>query len=218
MTYYLYLIPAVLLSICLHEYAHGFVSYKLGDPTPKAEGRLSLNPLHHIDPMGALCMVLFKIGWAKPVMINPRYYRKPKLGIALVGLAGPMMNLITAIAGIFFMSMINAMATKGTLAVTTLVIAIYTFLDFFTTVSIYQALFNLIPLPPLDGSKILAYFLPDQVLAFYSRYDRYCMFILLACLYFNIVDVPLEAAFNFIYTNVSTLADLIFFGSNVAAI
>lgn len=218
MTYYIYLIPAVLLSICLHEYAHGYVSYRLGDPTPKLDGRLSLNPLHHIDPMGALCMILFKIGWAKPVMINPRYYEKPKLGIALVGLAGPAMNLVTGSVSIFFMGLMDAMANKGTLPVTALVIGIYTFLDFFSTVSIYQALFNLIPLPPLDGSKILAFFLPDKVMAFYSRYDRYCMFILLILLYLNIVDLPLQAAFSFIYNNISNLADLIFFGAHVTTI
>lgn len=218
MLYYLYIIPAVLLSICLHEYAHGYVSHLLGDPTPKREGRLSLNPLHHIDPVGALCMIFFKIGWAKPVMINPRYYKKPKMGIALVGLAGPMMNLVTAIIGIFLMTMMDAMATKGTLAVTTLVIGIYTFLNYFSTVSIYQALFNLIPLPPLDGSKIVAFFLPDQVMRFYSKYDRYCLFILMACLYFNIVDVPLEAAWSFIYNGVSSLAELLFFGPNVSTI
>ena len=88
----LYTIPAVVIAISLHEAAHGLMSYKLGDPTPQKDGRLSLNPLKHFDPMGTLCLIFFHFGWAKPVQVNPRYYKNKKMGMVLVSLAGPLMN------------------------------------------------------------------------------------------------------------------------------
>ena len=94
---YLYIVPAALIAIMLHEIAHGLVSYWLGDPTPKRQGRLSLNPLKHLDPVGTICLILFHVGWAKPVVVNPDYYKKRKLGMALVALAGPLTNFIVAI-------------------------------------------------------------------------------------------------------------------------
>ncbi|WP_346892816.1 site-2 protease family protein [Clostridium sp. UBA871] len=93
----IYLIPAILIAVSLHEFAHGYVSYKLGDPTPKVTGRLSLNPLAHLDPVGTLCLLFFRFGWAKPVQVNPYYYKDKRKGMALVGLAGPMMNFLIAL-------------------------------------------------------------------------------------------------------------------------
>lgn len=216
--YYICMFIAVISSITLHEFAHGFVSWKLGDPTPKWERRLTLNPLRHLDPMGAICMFFFRIGWAKPVMINPRYYKKPKLGIALVGLAGPMMNVVTSMLAILAMGLMDTMAKRGGLTVTDPVYYLYYTLYLFSMVSIYQALFNLIPLPPLDGSKILAYFLPDAVMNFYAKYDRYCMIVLLVLIYFNVIDVPLDAAYNVVYEGMWRISDLIFAGFSMSAI
>ena len=97
----IYTVPAVLIAICFHEFAHGLVSYKLGDPTPKYEGRLSLNPLNHLDPVGTLALILFHFGWAKPVMVNPQYYRNKKIGMVEVALAGPLMNFFIAFIFLF---------------------------------------------------------------------------------------------------------------------
>ncbi|MEG2799861.1 MAG: site-2 protease family protein, partial [Erysipelotrichaceae bacterium] len=91
-----FLLPAVLIALTLHELAHGFVSYKLGDPTPKQEGRLSLNPFAHLDPFGTLCLIVFGFGWAKPVMVNPNYYKNPKVGMVLTAIAGPLTNFLIA--------------------------------------------------------------------------------------------------------------------------
>ncbi|MFR5071534.1 MAG: site-2 protease family protein [Bianqueaceae bacterium] len=97
----LYSIPAVLIAISMHEFAHGFVSYKLGDPTPKMDGRLSLNPFRHLDVMGTLCLLVAGFGWAKPVMVNPEYYKNKKRGMVLVALAGPVMNFLLAFLFLF---------------------------------------------------------------------------------------------------------------------
>ena len=101
-----YTLPAVLLAVSLHEFAHGFVSYKLGDPTPKSDGRLSLNPFHHLDLIGTLCLLVFHFGWAKPVQVNPRYYKNPKAGMAVTALAGPVMNFLVAFAGVLGMGIL----------------------------------------------------------------------------------------------------------------
>lgn len=196
---YIYLLPGILLAITLHEFAHGWVSWKLGDPTPKREGRLSLNPLHHLDPVGALCMLFFRMGWAKPVMINPYYYRNKKMGIALVSLAGPLMNILTGALGIIILAWIEISTYTGSMPVNGVVNAIYTLLYYFSMLSINLAVFNLIPLPPLDGSKILGIFLPDSAQEWFERNSRYFMIILLVALYFGILDVPIHAAFNFLY-------------------
>ena len=160
---YLYLLPGILLAVSLHEFAHGWVSWKLGDPTPKREGRLSINPLRHLDPAGAVCMLLFRMGWAKPVMINPWYYKNKKAGIVMVSLAGPLMNVLTGAISIFILAWMDVATYTGALEVTAVVETIYIMLYYFSQLSINLAVFNLIPLPPLDGSKILGTFLPDSL-------------------------------------------------------
>ncbi|MDF2674191.1 MAG: peptidase [Clostridiales bacterium] len=102
----LYSIPAVLIAISMHEFAHGYVSYRLGDPTPKQKGRLSLNPFAHLDLVGTLCLLFFHFGWAKPVLVNPYYYKERKKGMVIVALAGPTMNFCIAFLSTFFMGMI----------------------------------------------------------------------------------------------------------------
>lgn len=203
---YIYLIPGILLAITLHEFAHGWVSWKLGDPTPKQEGRLSLNPLHHLDPLGALCMLFFRMGWAKPVMINPYYYKNKKAGVALVSLAGPMMNVLTGAIGIVILAWMEVSAYTGSLSVNSFVNTVYTMLYYFSMLSINLAVFNLIPIPPLDGSKILGIFLPDSALEWFSRYDKYCMIILMVALYMGILDAPINAAFDFLHDGIWNFA------------
>ncbi len=158
-------------AITVHEYAHGLIAYKLGDPTAKYAGRLSLNPLSHLDPIGALCMVFFRFGWAKPVPINPMYFKDRKRDSAIVALAGPLSNIILA----FLSTIVFA------------VYYVYVYLNFpnFVTQFIYTvfmqlavvnisfAVFNLIPFPPLDGSKILGAFLSYENYGRLLQYERF---------------------------------------------
>ena len=170
-------LPAVLLALMAHELCHGFVAYKLGDPTAKMMGRLSLNPLKHIDPLGTICMVLFHFGWAKPVPINTRYFRKPKRDMALTAVAGPLANLLLAFLAVpCYLGVSNLFAllhAKGSSAfVLNLVFYFHYFFLLLHQVNVGLALFNLIPIPPLDGSRILLTFLPTRYYFAFMRYER----------------------------------------------
>ena len=176
LTDYIYIVVAALFAIILHEIAHGLVSTWLGDPTPKRQGRLSLNPLKHLDPIGTLCLIFFHVGWAKPVVVNPDYYKNKKRGMALVALAGPLMNFLLAIFSIIIMAIfvkVNAYSN--------VLIIIYNFLLYFSGINLGLGLFNLIPIPPLDGSRILGAFLKDDTYEQYMKYERYG-FIIIAIL------------------------------------
>ena len=176
LTDYIYIVVAALFAIILHEIPHGLVSTWLGDPTPKRQGRLSLNPLKHLDPIGTLCLIFFHVGWAKPVVVNPDYYKNKKRGMALVALAGPLMNFLLAIFSIIIMAIfvkVNAYSN--------VLIIIYNFLLYFSVINLGLGLFNLIPIPPLDGSRILGAFLKDDTYEQYMKYERYG-FIIIAIL------------------------------------
>lgn len=176
LTDYIYIVVAALFAIILHEIAHGLVPTWLGDPTPKRQGRLSLNPLKHLDPIGTLCLIFFHVGWAKPVVVNPDYYKNKKRGMALVALAGPLMNFLLAIFSIIIMAIfvkVNAYSN--------VLIIIYNFLLYFSVINLGLGLFNLIPIPPLDGSRILGAFLKDDTYEQYMKYERYG-FIIIAIL------------------------------------
>lgn len=179
---------AVIISLTVHEYAHAFVSTRLGDPTPAYCGRLNLNPLRHIDPIGAVAMLLFGIGWAKPVPINPSYYRHPKRGMALTSLAGPLSNLLLA----FFSCLLFLLSAKayGTAVRTlpsgsfpiTLLYHLTLFLSLFHRLNFALAIFNLLPLPPLDGSRLLYLILPPRAHHWFIRHERYIYFAVLSWL------------------------------------
>lgn len=178
-------VVAVLITLTVHEYAHGYTAYKLGDPTAKNLGRLTLNPIPHIDPLGALCMIFFKFGWARPVPINPRYFKKPKRDFALTALAGPLSNIIMAFisAGIYlavFASLRNIAFTNNflyQLASNTL-----SFIFIFHSVNVGLGIFNLIPVPPLDGSRLLNVFLPPKAYFGIMRHERTIYFVLIGWL------------------------------------
>lgn len=177
---------AIIPAMCFHEYAHGWVSYKLGDPSPKTDGRLSLNPLHHIDPLGALFLLVFQFGWAKPVQVNPRYYKKPKEGMALVALAGPVANFILALICLIATTVISKV-TGGSVT-SEAVYYIYQFLWLMAIINVGFGVFNLIPLPPLDGSKVIGVVLPTEWYFKYMRFEQYgfiLLFLLLALGAFN---------------------------------
>ncbi|MGI6357292.1 MAG: site-2 protease family protein [Bacillota bacterium] len=147
-------VPALIIAFSFHEFAHAYVSNHLGDPTPRLRGRLTLNPMAHIDPIGFLMLLLFRFGWAKPVVVNPYNYRHRERGYAYVALAGPVMNLLLAFVSTF---LLFASARFWPLE------ALLRFLQYLVMYNIYLAVFNLIPIPPLDGSKLLFLFLPRSV-------------------------------------------------------
>ena len=146
----IYVVPAALLAICGHEYAHGYVSWKLGDPTPEMDGRLTLNPLDHLDLFGTLALIFFHFGWAKPVRINSWYYKERKKGVLLVSLAGVAANFLMAIVGMIVLGLIYKF-TEG--YVSGILLTLYHFFNYFIVLNIGLAVFNLIPIPPLDGAK-----------------------------------------------------------------
>jgi len=162
------LIPvgAALICITLHELAHGLAAYYLGDQTAKERGRLSLNPLRHIDPIGLLMLAIFKLGWAKPVPVDMRQFKNPKAGMALTALAGPAMNVLISIVALLLFRLFPL-----------------TFFLQIALMSLGLGLFNLLPIPPLDGSKILFSFLPDRAYLWLMRYERYGMFLLIAIIW-----------------------------------
>ena len=164
---------AALIALTLHEYAHGYAAYKLGDNTAKAMGRLSLNPIHHIDPIGALCMILFHFGWAKPVPINPLNFENPKKGFAITALAGPITNLVLGFFTTFvYVVCANSFKVSNIAFITSLERNILLFLVYFFSINIGLAIFNLIPVPPFDGSRILNAILPDKWYFKIMRYER----------------------------------------------
>lgn len=180
---------SVLICLILHEVCHGIAAYALGDPTAKLSHRLSLNPLHHIDWMGLAAMLFIGVGWAKPVPVNPNYFKKPKQGMALTALAGPVSNFLLALLLIFVLRF----TYHGMLT---------TFCEFLldtAMLSVGLGLFNLIPIPPLDGSKILAVFLPDRAYHWLMRYERYGMLIVILLVSVGAVsDVLNQAIFGVI--------------------
>ena len=178
----IYTLPAILIAISVHEYAHGFVSYKLGDPTPKRDGRLTLNPFAHMDVYGTLCLVFFRMGWAKPVRINVGYYKNRKLGIILVALAGPVMNYLVA----FIAMLLYGFCYKNGLGAGT-------WFYYIAVVNVGLGTFNLIPIPPLDGSNVLMEIVP-KVQRFYGKIRRYAPIILFVCMSVGFLRSPLNQA------------------------
>ena len=167
---------AVLLCLTVHETCHGLAAYALGDPTAKSMHRLSLNPLHHIDWFGLAMMFAAGFGWAKPVPVDPRYFKKPKQGMAVTALAGPVSNFLLAGLLILISKAIYLYAPY-----TAVWDAVFTFCLYTAApLSIGLGLFNLLPIPPLDGSKVLGVLLPDEAYSKLMRYERYGILLLLA--------------------------------------
>lgn len=163
--------PAILFCLTIHEYAHGLIALKLGDPTAKYAGRLTLNPLKHLDVIGTISLFLFRLGWAKPVPINPTYFRNPKRDILLSALAGPAANFICAIVFGIVLRFVLPLFPVDSFGMTIILMFFY--------FNLILGTFNLIPIPPLDGSKILYYLLPQKMSDTYAQLERYGLFILL---------------------------------------
>lgn len=194
-------IPA-LICIIFHEISHGFVAYKLGDNTAKQMGRLTLNPIKHIDIFGLVAMMVVHFGWAKPVPINPGNFKKPKTGMALTALAGPVTNILIAIIFIFIEGALLDTLSTGAIGQTILYV-----IDLTVIFSIYLAIFNILPIPPMDGSKVFFAVFSDKIYFKLLRYERYGLLILIFISLSGRMGLPFAERF---YGALSTAAVFIY--------
>lgn len=191
----LYLLRAlvVLVAIPFHEAAHALVSHWLGDDTAVRAGRLSLNPVRHFDLLGALCMLIGGVGWAKPVGIDVRNYKNPKVGMAISAAAGPVSNFLLAW---FSMIVYKCVIYSG---LGERIPALMLFFYYMVAMNLSLAVFNLIPIPPFDGSRIALLFLPRNLYFKAMRYERQIMLAVLLLVFLGLLDIPLSVAVNFLW-------------------
>ncbi|MBQ9393288.1 MAG: site-2 protease family protein [Oscillospiraceae bacterium] len=189
---------SVLLCLCVHELCHALCAYALGDPTAKLQHRLSLNPLRHIDWFGFAMLAVAGFGWAKPVPVNPGYFKRPKLGMALTALAGPVSNLLLA----FLLLVGTRLLWDVSLD------AVTSFLLDTALLSTGLGLFNLLPIPPLDGSKVLFALLPDRQYRWLMRYERVGMVVLLVLVAAGVGSSVLNKAIYAVFLFMGRLAGL----------
>ncbi len=176
---FLYFLPALLISLSIHEYAHAYVAYKLGDKSQKAMGRLTMDPIAHIDWLGFLAIALVGIGWGKPVMVDDTNFKKKNKGNMLVALAGPVSNLILALAITIVVKLLMVFGLTTTMMTTTFGAVILDMLMLTISFNIIFAIFNMIPIPPFDGSKVLLYYLPYKFKGIIYKMEQYAMIILI---------------------------------------
>jgi Zn-dependent protease len=208
-------IPSILLALSVHECAHAWAAYKLGDSTAKNFGRMTINPLKHLDPLGVLCMIVAGFGWARPVPVNSRNLRNPKKDMVLISLAGPASNIVLAFIGLLILRILQVLvlpalsaAAIGAFGVDAIAMLLQ-FLMLFCMLNAGLAIFNLLPIPPLDGSHLLALILPSRIYFKYVRYERYISFALVLLLVFNVLDVPLLFLRSYLLMGLEWIIDLI---------
>lgn len=219
----LLLIPVILISLSAHEAAHGFMAHKMGDHTAYNLGRVTLNPAKHLDPMGSLCMLVFGYGWAKPVPINARNFKNPKRGMAYTAIAGPISNLLLGLVttilcavvgfihGYFYAEIINNQTLNNVITIIGLLFEYFGYMNF------VLAIFNLIPVPPFDGSRFFSLFLPEKTYFAMMKYERYIMIgiliFMIACsrlFNFSPFGWVAEKLFDLVYEPITGLLLLIF--------
>ncbi len=197
---------AFVIFCCLpvHELAHGWTAYKLGDNTAKNSGRLTFNPFAQLNPIGTIMIFIFGIGYANPVPINPANFKNPKKGMALTALAGPLSNLLMGFVSVFLSYLFMANAHSD--AVSYLALFFY----YAATVNVTLAVFNLIPVPPLDGSRVLSVFLPESAYFGLMRYERYIMIGLMVLLFTGVLNNVIGALSNIMMMLISIIPKIIF--------
>ena len=204
---FLYTLPALLISLSIHEYAHAWVAYKLGDISQKLRGRLTLDPFKHIEPFGFLCIALFGVGWGKPVMVDDRNFKDRAKGTMLTSLAGPASNLLLAIL-ITLIYKVLIIIGVFTPSATKIVLIIESMLQMTISFNVIFAIFNMIPLPPFDGSKVLFYFLPQRFRGFMYTLERYSFIIILVIFMTNISSYIIWPAYKFVLNILNFILNL----------
>lgn len=207
-------VPITLIALTGHEFAHGWVSSKLGDPTPERDGRLTLNPLAHLDVVGTILMILTGFGWAKPVMVDPRYYKNRKRGMALTAIAGPLANLIMAFIAMLIFAVVLVVQVKLSGGImpenaSMAVQIVWKFAFLLAYRNLCFMVFNLIPIPPLDGSKVLGLFLPNRMYYRMLQYERYAIIIIMLLSISGAFDRIIGTGVNVVLTGMINLIDLI---------
>lgn len=210
---FLLTVPSMLIALTFHEVAHGYVAYKCGDPTAKSLGRLTLNPLKHLDPIGTLLMLLVGYGWAKPVPVNSRYFKDPRKGMALTALAGPLTNFLLGFLGIAFYWVVLFFSPESMFLGegSSLMTALLLFLQYFGLLNLTFAVFNMIPLPPFDGSRIFLVFLPPKYYFGIMKYERYILLAVLLLMSFKPEWSPVNIVVDFLWAKMKELMLLILF-------
>ena len=198
------LVAASLLCITFHETCHGLTAYRLGDDTAKRAGRLTLNPLKHIDLAGLVMMAIFRFGWAKPVPVDMRNFKHPKRDMALTALAGPVSNVLLAYAAAVLLGFVVFLSDRfGSNVLFTVLVQFFIYVEI---ISAGLAVFNVFPIPPLDGSKVLFALLSDRAYLKLMRYERYGMGLLMLLLVTGLIDAPLSAMRNWLLTLIGNLS------------
>lgn len=196
-------VVAVLLCLTVHELCHGLAAYALGDRTARQAGRLSLNPIRHIDPVGFLMLLVARVGWAKPVPVDVRRFKKPKRDMALTALAGPVSNFVLAVLALSCGTLVLKSAPSKEYE--ELVFSVVFFLCYTAGLSVGLGLFNLIPIPPLDGSRLLSALLPDRMYYALMRFERYLMLAVIALAWFGFFSGPLDACMSLVLKGMCTV-------------
>ena len=191
--------PPLLLALTLHEYAHGYVAYRLGDPTARDAGRLTLNPLSHLDPIGTIAFFFIKFGWAKPVPVNPYYFKNPRKDMLWVALAGPITNLLLAVASALLLRAMIGTATliPESAMLAAILVPLFNMLVASVWINLVLCIFNFLPIPPLDGSRIVTGLLPENLARTYASFERYGFIVILILAFSGVLGTVIFPVIRF---------------------